>query len=207
MLSLPRRVARRLARGPEAKRFVVVARALDRELPRYEASIPFSFEILPPDPAIIRSHQSHIPEEHTFDIEQRVAKEHLCCVARHRGAVVFVSWIGLKTGYSYHLPRTFELAEGEAFLYGAYTLPDYRGRGLQPACAARRLRWLHGEGYTRALALIDPKNPAAMRMPQKLNFDRVGASGYYEIFGLRWYYHFDGGAFSALRRRHYLLKV
>jgi ribosomal protein S18 acetylase RimI-like enzyme len=207
MVSFLRKIIRRLFRRPQFKQLVIVTRRLDGSLPAYQARIPFDFEVLPPDIEEIEARLAHIPAEHRPDIERRIQHGHLCCVAKHNGQIIFVSWIAFGTCYSYVADREYELADDEAYLYSAYTLSEFRGNGLHPAGTWHRLQLLKNRGYKRALNFIEPKNSAAMRMPEKLGYEKVGVTGFIEVFGFRWYFHKDRGAFSALKKRNYWRKM
>lgn len=184
-----------------------MTKTLDGSLPAYQARIPFDFEILPPDIEEVEARLAHIPAEHRPDIERRIHNGELCAVAKHNGQIIYVSWIAFGTCYAHILDREYELAEDEAYLYSVYTLPKFRGNGIHPAASCHRLQLLKEWGYKRDHAFIEPKNSAAMRMPEKLGYEKVGITGFIEVFGLRWYFHKDRGAFSALKKRNYWRKM
>jgi GNAT superfamily N-acetyltransferase len=101
------------------------------------------------------------------------------------------------------LDRTYELAPHEAYLHGSFTQPEFRRQGIQRAASFHRLHVLRELGFRRALGLVDPRNRLANRTDPKTGYTAVGVSGLVELFGVRFYYHRDGGAFSALRRHAY----
>jgi hypothetical protein len=207
MAGLLHKTIGRLRRGSRRKRLVIMVKALDHTLPSYQARIPINFEVLPSDVEEVEVRLAHIPPEHRPDVERRIHSGHRCCVAKHRGAIIYVSWIAFGTCYSYALDREYELAQDEAYAYGAYTLPRFRGNGTHPAASCHRLQLLEDWGYKREFAFMEPENSAAMRMPERLGYDKAGVTGFVEVFGFRWYFHRDRGAFSALRRHNYWRKV
>ena len=206
-VSLLDRVIGRLRRRPRLKRLLVVSRPLQGPQPVYECLLPLEIEALPGDKEEVEASLSHLPTEHTFDIAERLRRGDGCIVAKHGGRVVYVVWVAFKKYYSHLLDREYELANDEIFTYGAYTVPEFRGKGIQPTVACRMYGGMKDTGYKRLLAFIDPKNPSAMSIIDKYGYERVGMSGYVEIFGIRWHFHWDGGAFSTLAKRHYLRKV
>jgi RimJ/RimL family protein N-acetyltransferase len=131
----------------------------------------------------------------------------MCCIAEYQEQVVFVSWIARGVCYSYLLDREIELADDEAYLYSDYTVPEFRGNGIHPSATTQRLDYLKQQGYSRAYAFIEPRNAAAQRMPGKVGYIKIGTTGFMELAGFRWYFHRDGGKFSALTRRNYWRKV
>jgi GNAT superfamily N-acetyltransferase len=200
------KIIKRLFRRPQFRQLVIISKILDGSLPAYQARIPFDFEILPPDVEEIEAHLAHIPAEHRPDIERRIRNGDRCCVAKYNGQIIHASWIAFGTCYSYLLDREYELADNEAYWYGAYALPEFRGKGIHPATGCHILQLLKGRRYKRILAFIEPENSAAMRMPEKLGYDKIGITGFIEVFGFRWCFHKDRGALSALKRRNYWQK-
>jgi ribosomal protein S18 acetylase RimI-like enzyme len=53
------------------------------------------------------------------------------------------------------------IAERDAYLYGAYTAPQWRRHGIAAALTADILDRLEAEGYRRALSAWIPENSAA----------------------------------------------
>ena len=207
VVSFLQKIIRRLLRKPQFRRLVIVAKTLDGSLTAYQARIPFDFEELPQDVQKIEASLAHIPAEHRNDIGRRVHRGDLCHIAKRNGQIIFVSWIAFGDCYSYAMDKEYELADNEAYLYSAYTLPEFRGNGIYPAVHSQSLRLLKDLGYKRILAFIASENSAAMRMPEKLGYDKVGTTGFIEMFGFRWYFHEDRGAFNALKRRNYWRKL
>lgn len=206
-VGLLERVIRRLCRRPRLERVIVLSRSLDGPQPFYECLLPLEIETLSGTAEEIKALLSHLPVEETYDIEERLKRGDGCVVAKHDGRVVYVAWAGFKKCYSYLLDREYELANGEVFGYGAYTVPEYRGKGIHPTVGCRMHGEMREKGYKRALSFIDPKNLPAISIIEKYGLERVGVSGYVEVFGIRWYFHWGRGAFSALTKRHYLRKV
>jgi len=206
-MNFSRKLIRRLLKKPRFRQFVVVTRRLDGSLPVFQARIPFDFEELPQDVEEIEASLAHLPAVHRNDIGHRVQRRDLCHTAKHNGQIIFASWIAFGERYSYALDRRYKLADSEAYLYSVYTLPEFRGNGVYPAAHCHSLKLLNELGYKRILACIDPENFAAMRVSEKLGYDKVGTTGFIEMFGLRWYFHRDHAAFSALKPRSFWRKV
>lgn len=207
MGGLLRKTVRRLSRRPRLTWLTVVCHSLEGTLPAYHAQMPFHFDVLPLDVQEIKARLAHLPVEHRSDIEQRIHNGHRCFVAKHGGQIVFVSWAAFGKCYSYALDREYKLADTEAYGYSAYTLPEFRGNGLHAAATCYKLRSVAESGCKRYLFFVEPRNSAAKRMPEKLGLEKVGITGLIEVFGIRWYFHWDGGAFSALKKRNYWRKV
>jgi L-amino acid N-acyltransferase YncA len=200
------KAASRLRRGAGLAYLFVMALDISGELPNYSAKTEFDFEILPPDARTVEAALEAIPPEHTSDIAERLANGHRCAVARQHGNVVYVTWAGFHTAYSYYLDRAYELSDEEVFGYSSYTVPEVRGQGIHPAVQCLLFRQFQSQGYKRSLRFIEPANRAAMRMPEKLGYTRAGVTGDVQIFGYRWYFHRDKGTFRELKKRYYWRK-
>jgi GNAT superfamily N-acetyltransferase len=166
-----------------------------------EPHFPFRFRILAP--AEMQERLAHLPSEHTPDIPKRIREGQTCLVAEHDGSVCCVLWAATAKCYSYRLDRKYPLANDEAYVHGAYTVPALRGCGLLTRGLGYYAEWLRARGVRRILVIIAPTNAPAVRAALKQRYRPVGTTGFVEVFGFRWYFHCDRGAFKALRRRYY----
>ncbi len=196
-------VVRRLLRRPRILWLVVVRKAFHGSMPTCEPRIPIDIGELPSDVAVIESSLAHFPRVHVGDIRSRVDNGHRCFVARHEGRIIYAAWVALGRCYSYALDRWYELADDEAYGYGAFTVPEFRGNRVHPTVSCHILRLLQDSEYRWVYAFIEPNNRAALRMPKQLGCERVGITGLVEVAGIRWNFHRDHGAFAALKRRNY----
>lgn len=198
---------RRLTRKPRFEYLQIWMVDLSQPMPQTPLKIDFELAELPSNAKKIGQLLSHIPPEHTYDIEERINHKHFGLAGRADGTIVYVVWVGGCKIYSYLLDRWYTLAEEEAYAYGAYTLPEYRNLGIHKAAVARRTPILFRRGYRRQYTFIEHDNVPARRMPEQLGFRKIGITGFAELFGIRLYFHFDQGAFANVKRRHYLRKV
>jgi GNAT superfamily N-acetyltransferase len=198
---------RRLTRKPRFEYLQIWMLDLSKPTPRTPLRIDFELEELPPDAKKVRQLLSHIPPEHTYDIEERIDRKHFGLAGKADGTIVYIVWVGDREIYSYLLDRSYALSEEEVYAYGAYTLPKYRNLGIHKAAAAKKTPILYSRGYRRQYAFIEHDNLAARRMPEQLGFRKIGITGFAELFGIRFYFHFDQGSFVNVKRRHYLKKT
>jgi ribosomal protein S18 acetylase RimI-like enzyme len=180
---------------------------LDGPLPDFRATLAIEMTELPPGLDAHETALAVLPPEHRHDVPQRLARGDRCWATRHGTELVHALWIGLGSTYSYELDRRFPLETTDATFYGAYTVPAYRSRGIDSAVAAHIIVLLRERGMRRCILLIDPHNPAALRVPEKFGFRIVGHTGFVEVFGLRWYFHRDGGFLPRVQPRTYWRKV
>jgi ribosomal protein S18 acetylase RimI-like enzyme len=66
----------------------------------------------------------------------------------------------------------FNLGAREAYLWGAYCLPQHRSKGVQTANTLALCRWLQDNGYESSFLLTDKHNEAAIRHIQKMGFQK-----------------------------------
>ena len=206
-MNLVAKLTARVRRPPRVYHLVVFKRDLDRPVEYFPAAIELEFIDAPQDLAHLRALLDDVPLEHRVDLDERWRAGQRCYLARHRGRTVHAAWIAFGSCYSYVLDRTFELAPHEAYLHGSFTQPEFRRQGVQLAGTCHRLQVLRELGFRRVVGFVDPRNRLANRTNPKTGYIPVGVSGLVELFGVRFYYHRDGGAFSALRRRAYLRKM
>ena len=134
-----------------------------------------------------------LPAEYRSDIGDRLAQSHWCLVGVCDGVVAHAAWAGIGTFKAHWFDRWFRLQPGDAYLYGAYTLPAFRGLRIHPASAIERLRQARERGIQRAYWFVDPANHAARQMPARVGAVRIGTAGYIEVAGIRLHYLTDVG--------------
>lgn len=187
------RLSRRLVRPPSAARYQVHAVDLvQTPLNTIDTGVPVRWKIVR-DLASIQELVRDLPLEHRSDIGDRLAQSHWCLVGVCDGVVVHAAWAGIGTFKAYWFDRWFRLQPGDAYLYGAYTLPEFRGLRIHPASAIERLRQARASGIRRVYWFVDPANHAARRMPARVGAVRIGTAGYVEVAGIRLHYLTDIG--------------
>jgi len=206
MLSPLRKIINRLSRKPNLKYLQVWQRDLREDIPTLPCDIQYDFVLLPQEVEVIEKRSANLPYIHRNDINDRVAAHHKCCIATHGGETVYAAWLGVGYAYSYFLDRRLELADGEIYFYGAYTIPEYWSLGVHTSVRSRALQIASGS-YQRVVAFIEPYNLPAVKSIKELAYEYFGRTGYVEIAGIRYYFHRDKGAFSNLSRRYYFRRV
>jgi SAM-dependent methyltransferase/GNAT superfamily N-acetyltransferase len=157
------------------RRLIVLERSLDESVPKLEAQIPVTIDLLQPDEAAeyVRFH----PILTLAEVQRRLAAGHWCFVVRHEGAMVHAGWAVAGRAWIDYLGCELPLGAGEAYQYGSYTTPAYRGRDLAGARVAMMARWLNARGYRRLLAAVLPENWTAFRPLEKVGYRPVGWIG------------------------------
>jgi GNAT superfamily N-acetyltransferase len=121
---------------------------------------------------------------------RRFAEGQRCYVAKSEGRIVSGNWVFEKEWKQDDLGRQFKLADNELYYDGAFTLPEFRGKGIMPYLKTQSISDMktHSQHKTRALAFILVSNKASLRSTAKVGFERVGRVGWIEILGIRVHY-------------------
>jgi GNAT superfamily N-acetyltransferase len=157
------------------RHLVVLERRLDASMPRLEARIPVTIELLQPAQAAeyVRFH----PRLTLAEVQRRLSAGHWCFVARHAGAIVHAGWAAAGQAWIDYLSCELRLGAGEVYQYGSYTAPAYRGRGLAGARVVTMAQWLRARGYRRLLAGVVAENSKAFRPLEKAGYQPAGWMG------------------------------
>ncbi|MGE3268784.1 MAG: N-acetyltransferase family protein [Chloroflexota bacterium] len=187
------RLWRRIARRPLAAYcyvyFIDLTKAPDRSA---DTRVSVTWEIGDNQDAV-ESRVCVLPAENWSDVGDRLALNHWCLVGLCDGAVAHVAWAGVGRFKAYWSDRWFRLQPDDAYLYGAYTMPRFRGLRIHPASALSRLQEMRKRGVRRVYWFVDPSNHAARQLPAKVGAVRVGIAGFLEVAGIRLHFLTDVG--------------
>jgi ribosomal protein S18 acetylase RimI-like enzyme len=198
------RIGRRLSRQPSAARFHVhYVDLLKAPLPGITTGVPITWETAY-DLADVEACVRDLPIEYRSDVGDRLAQRHWCLVGKCNGVVAHAAWAGIGTFKAHWFDRWFRLQPGDAYLYGAYTLPAFRGLHIHPASAIERLRQARERGIQRVYWFVDPANRAARQLPARVGAVRIGTAGY--VAGIRLHYLTDFGHLTRSNPRLLLVK-
>jgi GNAT superfamily N-acetyltransferase len=100
-------------------------------------------------------------------LRSRYDRGHICVGLKHEDSFAAVTWADLKECNYESLH--FAMAENEAYLYDAFTLPEYRGKGLAPYMRYQCYEQLKAMGRDRFYSVSAYLNKPAIRFKQKLN--------------------------------------
>ncbi len=101
------------------------------------------------------------------ELLKRVDNGQVCLGIKHLDELVSFTWYDVNQ--SNIKGRIVPLKQNEAYLFDAYTLDAYRGKGLAPYMRYRVYRELAELGKTRLYSFTDYFNSPAIRFKQKLN--------------------------------------
>jgi ribosomal protein S18 acetylase RimI-like enzyme len=141
------------------QRLIVYEARLDAPRRPIRSELPVRFEVLGTDR--VADYLACLPGANPEQIERRMSTGDRCHAARLYGEVVAVRWVAFRDVQLTRLGVVLPVAEGDAYLYGAYTAPRWRRHGIAAALTADILNRLQADGYRRALSARIPENTAA----------------------------------------------
>jgi GNAT superfamily N-acetyltransferase len=137
---------------------------------------------------------------------QRLAEGQHCYVAKSGGRIIAVNWAMEGEFGEDLLGRRFKLADDELYYGGAFTLPEFRSKGIMAYMKTQSISDIktRSQHKTRALAFIETGNKASLCSTAKVGFRRVGRVGFVEIFGIRFHYLFGRSVLPETARRFFI---
>lgn len=154
---------------------------LDQQFPEPAATIPVTFDLI---------ELSQVEEYFAFRqgadidrIRRRFERGDKCFVARDKGRIISAQWAATARAHCVYLSCTVSLAEHEAYLYDAFTLPESRGKKIYSALTSEMHRYYRAEGKRRSLCFTGPENLPAMRADT--GYRRIGMIGCFGIGAVR----------------------
>jgi GNAT superfamily N-acetyltransferase len=151
--------------------FLIVACPLAAPLP--DSSPKILLEIRPlgwPDLELVR--QIHRPSE-ARACARRLERGHTGFLALHQGQMIGYAWACTEVHRSLERVQ-LTLVPDDVLCVDAYTVPAFRGKGVQTALALARFRLFGGLGYQRAIAYIERRNVPSLAVWRKLGGQEIG---------------------------------
>lgn len=109
-------------------------------------------------------------------------KEHkVCIIALIKDKIVYYRWI------SFERKNLVPLEDKEAYLFDAYTLPEYRRLGIHTAGSVECLRVAKEKGCERVIASASLRNYPAQKTLRKLRFKEAGRVTLIKIPCFNWH--------------------
>jgi GNAT superfamily N-acetyltransferase len=129
------------------------------------------------------------------EAEQRLREGQVCAVALHGGDVVAYCWLSQRPVLVAEIDRLVVPRNDEVYLYDAFTLPAWRGRGLFRVLLLRLLAFAHAKPWRRALIFARAGNRASRRAIERAEFQLFRIAWRAELWGLelRWFQGLGAG--------------
>lgn len=155
----PRLLARKVLAELFYRRLVVYEARLDAPRTPAGSDLPLRLEVLGADR--VQDYVQCVPGTDPEQFRQRLSSGDRCYVAWLQDEVVAVRWAAFRDVQVTRQGLMLSVGEAGAYLYGAYTVPSWRRRGIGAALTAHLLDHLESEGRQRALSAWIPENAEA----------------------------------------------
>ena len=109
----------------------------------------------------VQDYVQRVPGTDPEQFRQRLSIGDRCYAAWLQDEVVAVRWAAFRDVQVTRQGLMLSVGEAGAYLYGAYTAPSWRRRGIGAALTAHLLDHLESEGRQRALSAWIPENAEA----------------------------------------------
>jgi GNAT superfamily N-acetyltransferase len=119
----------------------------------------------------------------TDELNIRFMCRNMCLAVMKDHRIIAFTWASC--GIFQHESYRFPLSENEAFLFDAYTAPEFRGLGLAGLIRRNLYRDLASRGRTRCYSVTLCHNTSAMKLKNKLNGHVVDTGFFVRLFN-RW---------------------
>jgi len=162
---------------------VVTLRVYERRLdaPAPPAALPPGVELSVWDsPLATRGVAGAWPPE----AEQRLRDGQVCAVARHAQEIVAYCWLASTPVRVAEIGQVVVPGREDVYLYDAFTVPAWRGRGLFSTVLGHLLAFAHARGRRRALIFALARNRASRRAIERAGFEITQTVSRVELCGL-----------------------
>jgi len=145
-------------------KYLLVMRSLDEPLPAGQPSIAYEIRPFTQDDLAAVSEISRPSEAKLF--ARRLSKGHVGLLALHAGRPIGYAW-GAATLDLEVEKIPLHLEPGDVLCSDMYTVPEYRGKGVQTALTLARLQQFRTLGYHRAICYIAVGNSPSLHVWQR----------------------------------------
>jgi GNAT superfamily N-acetyltransferase len=120
-------------------------------------------------------------------VHRRFERGEICFAAVHEGKIVSYCWMAQgKIGIE-EIDLAVSTQPDEVYLYDAYTLDEWRGKGLYPAVLKEMVIYAGLCGFSRTLIFVAANNTASRRGVLKAGFVEFEVATYFSILGIPFY--------------------
>lgn len=142
----------------------------------------YSFSLSHPIPHIdgeegLECRVLHTPISLLFDAiaeeaaRRRFANDNICSCLSYKNRIVSYCWVAFREEWIGEIEAFIKPKDGEAYLFDAFTIPEYRGKGFFCYLLTCTLSYLKSLDYRRALIFALRSNRASNRAIQNAGFE------------------------------------
>lgn len=169
------------------RRYIFYSQPIDDPVFLYSCQIPFRLEQVKEKdfPHLIKLRPGF------YDISQirkRIKEGHICFLGWSGQKPIHIRWIFVRSLYLPYLHRTLILYPGEVYRDEAFTLPDYRRKGVYSYAGYLMRQVLKELGYDRLVCMFASWNLSPQSQAERMGLEKVGEGGYWNILGYKKYF-------------------
>lgn len=121
------------------------------------------------------------------EIIYRLQKSLPLFILKENSKMVYFLWMEQKNATIKGFSMPLQLPQDIVYSSGAYTLPDYRGRGIASKIKKEVFHYLKEKGVKKVLAVDLPENTVALRINKKLGYKEYQTVTYKRYWYIRHY--------------------
>ena len=121
------------------------------------------------------------------DLRQRCERGHTCFVAEAAGQAVGVTWATFAPYQLEPLGRVFTPGAHGIFLYDAYTVPEWRLKGVHVNLWEHLMDWARERGVSTAYCAVEQDNNHSLRTHLSFGFRVLQHMSALRILGIAWH--------------------
>jgi GNAT superfamily N-acetyltransferase len=118
--------------------------------------------------------------------EKRLKNGDVCFIAEKEADIVHYEWICFNE-HETGLQRKIRVGPNSAYLYDTYTVPKYRGKGINPAVYTNVVNYLSQRGIKEIYFIILSNNYISLRTSQKATPRKIGEVTLIKLLGKKIY--------------------
>ena len=120
----------------------------------------------------------------------RLSRGDVFFIAKINDKIIHQMWSSFKDNYVPLLNKKIVLKEREAYIYHAYTAPEFRGNNIHAAVIRKALGYLKGQGYRRCFSVVNLKGNQVTKAYERISGTVKGTIiSYWRILGYKNYRH------------------
>lgn len=123
-----------------------------------------------------------------LDIERIFDHADSIVVATSNGELVHWEFVAFgERTFVMEIERSIHIRPNSAYIYGGYTVPVYRGRGIATKVIAKGFDYLRENHFLWAYALMRRNNLPILRVMHKLSAQKIGVVTFIKLFNWKIY--------------------
>lgn len=166
------------------EKLLVFVRALDDASLKTEAKVKVDIQVIRRDafPEISdKFKNSNINMKETFGTAD------ICVIAEINGILTHWGWVTFNEAYLMEIEKRVRVDSKSAYLYGVYTIPDYRRLGIYSKVMEKLCNYLQKRGFEKVYLCIVYDNIPSLRAAYKAGYQKIGSISFTKIYRLKLY--------------------